>query len=112
MLGVAQAVGFLFFAFAGYARVATLGEEVVEPRRTIPRAVAISLGIVLALYVLISLALTHTLGAGWVAAREAPLAEAAEISAWPWLGPALRVLAVVAAAYDLAGAPTDDGSDS
>lgn len=97
VLGVAQAAGFLFFAFAGYARVATLGEEVVEPRRTIPRAVSISLGIVLALYVLISLALTQTLGAGWVAAREAPLAEAAEISAWPWLGPALRVLAVVAA---------------
>ena len=95
--GVAQAAGFMFFAFAGYARVATLGEEVVEPRRTIPRAVAICLGVVLGLYVLITVALGRTLGAGWVAAREAPLAEAAEISAWPWLGPMLRIAAVLAA---------------
>jgi basic amino acid/polyamine antiporter, APA family len=33
-----HAAGLLFFAFAGYARTATLGEEVVEPARTIPRA--------------------------------------------------------------------------
>ena len=30
--GILQAAGFLFFAFAGYARIATLGEEVVDPR--------------------------------------------------------------------------------
>ena len=34
--GILQAAGLLFFAFAGYARIATLGEEVVEPKRTIP----------------------------------------------------------------------------
>ena len=33
--GIVQAAGLLFFAFAGYARIATLGEEVREPRRTI-----------------------------------------------------------------------------
>ena len=36
--GVLQAAGLLFFAFAGYARIATLGEEVRDPARTIPRA--------------------------------------------------------------------------
>lgn len=36
--GVLQAAGLLFFAFAGYARIATLGEEVRDPRRTIPGA--------------------------------------------------------------------------
>ncbi|WEV79322.1 APC family permease [Janibacter cremeus] len=96
-LGVLQGAGFLFFAFAGYARVATLGEEITDPRRTIPRAIGIALAIVLALYVLVAVALTSSLGSGWVAAREAPLAEAAEISAWPWLGPALRVAAILAA---------------
>lgn len=95
--GVLQGAGFLFFAFAGYARVATLGEEITDPRRTIPRAIGIALLVVLALYVLVAVALTSSLGAGWVAAREAPLAEAAEISAWPWLGPALRVAAILAA---------------
>ena len=34
--GVLQAAGLLFFAFAGYARIATLGEEVRDPKRTIP----------------------------------------------------------------------------
>ena len=42
--GVLQAAGLLFFAFAGYARIATLGEEVRDPARTIPRAIPIALG--------------------------------------------------------------------
>ena len=37
--GVLQAAGLLFFAFAGYARIATLGEEVRDPATTIPRAI-------------------------------------------------------------------------
>lgn len=37
--GVLQAAGLLFFAFAGYARIATFGEEVRDPARTIPRAI-------------------------------------------------------------------------
>src|SRR5438270_10169818 len=35
-LGVLRSGGILFFAFAGYARIATLGEEVADPARTIP----------------------------------------------------------------------------
>ena len=38
-VGVLQSAGLLFFAFAGYARIATLGEEVRDPARTIPRAI-------------------------------------------------------------------------
>ncbi len=42
--GILQSAGLLFFAFAGYARIATLGgEEVRDPRRTIPRAILIAL---------------------------------------------------------------------
>ena len=40
--GVLQAAGLLFFAFAGYARIATLGEEVRDPARTIPRAIPLA----------------------------------------------------------------------
>ena len=43
LLGALQAAGFLFFAFAGYARIATLGEEVRDPERTIPRAIPLAL---------------------------------------------------------------------
>lgn len=48
--GLLQASGLLFFAFAGYARVATLGEEVVDPVRTIPRSILIALGATLVIY--------------------------------------------------------------
>ena len=41
----------LFVAFAGYARIATLGEEVLEPERTLPRAITIAFGLVLVVYV-------------------------------------------------------------
>ena len=48
--GVLQAAGLLFFAFAGYARIATLGEEVRDPERTIPRAIPTALAIAVVLY--------------------------------------------------------------
>jgi basic amino acid/polyamine antiporter, APA family len=51
--GVVTAAGLMFFAFAGYARMATLAEEVVEPRKTLPRAIGLALGIVLAVYALV-----------------------------------------------------------
>lgn len=97
-LGVLQGAAFLFFAFAGYARVTTLGEEVRDPRRTIPRAMALSFGIVLLVYTAVALSFTTSVGVDWLAVRVAPLAEAAEISGWPWLGPVLRLTAGVAAA--------------
>ncbi len=103
LTGVLAGAGFFFFAFAGYARVATLGEEVRDPRRTIPRAVPIALGIVLLVYGLVGVALLETLGASWLGGRAAPLAEAAEISGWPWLGPVLRVVAGLAAFGALLG---------
>lgn len=72
VLAVLQAAAILFFAFAGYARVATLGEEVTAPRRTIPRAILLALGIVLALYVLLAVLLVLVGpapgGTGWGAA--------------------------------------------
>src|SRR5919204_83702 len=49
-LGILRSAGLLFFAFAGYARIATLGEEVVGPERTIPRAIPVALAITLLVY--------------------------------------------------------------
>ena len=48
--GILQSAGLLFFAFAGYARIATMGEEVRDPRRVIPRAIVIAFLISLAVY--------------------------------------------------------------
>ena len=71
-----QAAGLLFFAFAGYARIATLGEEVRDPARTIPRAIPLALGVVVAVYLGRGRG-TVGGGTGALAASPAPLATAA-----------------------------------
>ncbi|ASR39221.1 transporter [Prauserella marina] len=95
--GVLQSAGLLFFAFAGYARIATLGEEVREPRRTIPRAILLSLGITLAVYTLVAVAALLALGPAALAAATDPLASAVEAGSWSWLTPAVRAGAAIAA---------------
>ncbi|BDZ43711.1 hypothetical protein GCM10025865_30100 [Paraoerskovia sediminicola] len=65
----------MFFAFAGYARIATLGEEVRDPRSTIPRAVVLSLGIVLAVYLVLAVIALRTLGVDGLAESTAPLSD-------------------------------------
>ncbi|TDB73174.1 APC family permease, partial [Actinomadura sp. KC216] len=60
--GILEAAGLLFFAFAGYARIATLGEEVRDPARTIPRAIPLALGITLAVYAAVAVAVLTVLG--------------------------------------------------
>ncbi|MFB4197361.1 APC family permease [Streptomyces carpaticus] len=95
--GVLQAAGLLFFAFAGYARIATLGEEVRDPARTIPRAVPLALGITLALYAAVALAVLAVLGPAALAQSTAPLSDAARAAGADWLAPVVRAGATVAA---------------
>ncbi len=94
--GVLQAAGLLFFAFAGYARIATLGEEVRDPARTIPRAIQLSLAITLAVYAVLAVTLMAVLGPELSTAR-APLAEAVRAAGAGWLDPVVRMGAAVAA---------------
>jgi len=75
-LGVLQAAALIFFTFAGYARVATLGEEVRDPGRTLPRAVIAALAIVLVLSAATAAILLMRLGAHGLAASSSPLADA------------------------------------
>ncbi|CCK28141.1 putative transporter [Streptomyces davaonensis JCM 4913] len=95
--GVLQAAGLLFFAFAGYARIATLGEEVRDPARTIPRAIPIALGIALAVYVCVAVAVLTVLGSDGLGDATAPLADAVRAAGVPGLVPVVRVGAAVAA---------------
>ncbi|MEW1604245.1 amino acid permease [Streptomyces sp. NPDC093808] len=95
--GVLQAAGLLFFAFAGYARIATLGEEVRDPARTIPRAVRVALGVALAAYVAVAVAVLSVLGAESLGGSVAPLADAVRAAGAPGLAPVVRVGAAVAA---------------
>ncbi|MEV4994805.1 APC family permease [Streptomyces niveus] len=95
--GVLQAAGLLFFAFAGYARITTLGEEVRDPARTIPRAVPLALGLVLAVYACVAVAVLSVLGAGELGRSAAPLADAVRAAGASWLVPVVRVGAAAAA---------------
>ncbi|UJW36665.1 APC family permease [Saccharothrix sp. AJ9571] len=91
--GVLEAAGLLFFAFAGYARVATLGEEVRDPARTLPRAIPLALGITLVVYAVLAVALLLQLGPATLAASTDPVAQASP----GWLSPVVRVSASIAA---------------
>jgi APA family basic amino acid/polyamine antiporter len=95
--GVLQAAGLLFFAFAGYARIATLGEEVRDPARTITRAIPIALGITLVVYALVAVAVLSELGSAALASTSAPLADAVRAAGFPGMEPVVRVGAAVAA---------------
>jgi APA family basic amino acid/polyamine antiporter len=94
--GILQSGGLLFFAFAGYARLATLGEEVLEPRRTIPRAIPLALALTLFVYAVVAVSALAGAGASRVAASLAPLATAVEAGHLGWLSPLVRVGAAVA----------------
>lgn len=95
--GVLQSAGLLFFAFAGYARIATMGEEVRDPARTIPRAILLALSIALVLYLLVALALLHGLGPAAIAAAADPLRALVVAAGSGWAAPIVAVGAAAAA---------------
>lgn len=68
--GVVAAVAFLFVAYTGYGRIATLGEEVKDPERVIPRAVLITLAVAAALYMCIEVGGRAVAGSDWGSALE------------------------------------------
>ncbi|MFF3851978.1 APC family permease [Micromonospora sp. NPDC002575] len=94
--GVLAAAGLIFFAFAGYARIATLGEEVRDPERTIPRAVPLALGVVLATYLVLAVVALGVLGPERLAASAAPLADVVTAAGLPGLAWVVRAGATVA----------------
>ena len=94
--GILQSAGLLFFAFAGYARIATMGEEVRDPRRVIPRAIVIAFLIALAVYAVVAVSVLSALGPDAVAASTAPVADAAAQSGWAWIDVVVRIGAAAA----------------
>jgi basic amino acid/polyamine antiporter, APA family len=94
--GVLQSAGLLFFAFAGYARIATMGEEVRDPARTIPRAITLALAIAVAIYFVVGVAALLAAGPDRLAHAAAPLAEAVRAAGVPALVPVITVGAALA----------------
>ncbi len=71
--GILQATGLLFFAYTGYGRIATLVEEVRNPKHTIPMATVIALGTATILYLLVATTALAVLGAPRLAQTSSPL---------------------------------------
>ncbi len=95
LAGVVEAAALVFFAFAGYARLATLGEEVRDPERVIPRAVAWALCIVIAVYGLLAFVVLRRPSVAALTDADAPLARTApDGGLWPQL---VALLAMAAA---------------
>lgn len=92
----------MFVAFTGYGRIATLGEEVRDPRHVIPRAIIVTVSVVTLLYLLVAASGVGVLGADafGAAAQEtaAPLEAVAAALQIRWLGWTLGVAAVAAMA--------------
>jgi APA family basic amino acid/polyamine antiporter len=87
---VFEAAAILFFAYTGYARIATLGEEVSDPRRTIPRATLMTIAGAVLLYLAVATVAVGAVGAEGMAASAAPLHLAARSFPYP------RVATIVA----------------
>lgn len=85
--------GVVFFAFAGYARVATLGDEVREAKRNIPKAIVISLSFVLVLYLVLAYVLLNDLGT-LLTTGQAPVADLAnKVLGSNWIAPIVAAMA-------------------
>ena len=95
-LSTLSAASIIFFAFAGYARVATLGDEVKDPKKNIPKAIAISLSAVLVIYLLITIVFIGILQPSNEAVPAAVFESMVNITA-PWFPAWLIDLVVVGA---------------
>ena len=94
--GILQAGGLLFFAFAGYARIATMGEEVRDPARTIPRAIVLAFAGAVVVYAAVGVAVLSTLGPAATASSTEPVADAVVAAGWGWAEPIIRIGAAAA----------------
>ena len=74
--GVFRGAFFIFFAFAGFGRVATIAEEVRDARKTVPRSIILALFLSAIIYIAVSVAALGLVDAGTLAASKSPLADA------------------------------------
>ena len=96
--GILQSAGIWFFAFAGYSRIATLAEEVKNPKKAIPRAILTGLILTLLVYAAVVLSALLILGSDRLAGATAPLVAAMQevgASHWQWLVRAGSTLATL-----------------
>ena len=94
--GTLEAAALLFFAYTGYARIATLAEEVREPRRVIPKAIVLTIAGAVLLYAGVAIVAVGAVGADAIASSAAPLHVAALAFPNPKVGALVSIGGVTA----------------
>ncbi len=97
--GVLEATALMFVAYTGYGRIATLGEEVQQPRRVIPRAIVATLIVSGGLYFIVAFAALGLGGGEMLSVSDAPLEHLAGV----FLSSGLRCAVTVAACVAMLG---------
>lgn len=97
---VLQATALMFVAYTGYGRIATMGEEVREPRRVIPRAIIAAMILTMVIYVSVAVVGVGAVGAevlaGTAQSQAAPLEIAAQLFDLPLVAPIVGLGAMTA----------------
>ncbi|MGM0546698.1 MAG: APC family permease [Bacteroidota bacterium] len=97
---ILYASALMFVAYTGYGRIATLGEEVAEPRTTIPKAIILAMVFIVILYLAVSLTALQVMGADafgqTVDGEAAPLMMVAQSLSVPVIGPVITIAAITA----------------
>ncbi len=97
---ILYASALMFVAYTGYGRIATLGEEVAEPRTTIPKAIILAMFFIVILYLAVSLTALQVMGADafgqTVDGEAAPLMIVAQALSVPVIGPVITIAAITA----------------
>jgi len=78
IFGILEGAGFIFFAYLGFGRIATLGEEVKNPQRTLPLSILLALTISIVIYILTGFTTTGLQDYRVLAQSGSPLADAAK----------------------------------
>jgi len=76
-IGIMQGATLIFFAYSGFARITLVSEEVRDPKKNIPLAIILALGISTVVYMLVSFTAVGLVGYKALASSGSPLAEAA-----------------------------------
>jgi len=97
---ILYASALMFVAYTGYGRIATLGEEVAEPKSTIPKAIILAMIIIVIIYLAVSLTALQVMGAEafgqTLDGEAAPLMVVAQVLSVPLIGPVVTIAAITA----------------
>jgi APA family basic amino acid/polyamine antiporter len=101
--GLLHATALMFVAYTGYGRVATLGEEIREPRRSIPKAIVVTLLVTMGLYAAVAFVAVAAVGAPQVAEATRTAAAPLEVVARSFGVPGVTWLVAVGAVSAMLG---------